>query len=121
MNDINQAISIDPKNTLFYDNRSYLWRKLEKFSKAIEDYTIILEIYPDNIKALINRAFCYAKVEDYANAVSDYSTVLKLESNNTHALYNRAISFDKLGQINEVMIKIQYNILYFRLYLTFPK
>ena len=102
MEDINRAISIDRKNTLFYDNRSFLWRKLEKFNNAIDDYSVIVDFYPDNIKALINRAFCFAKVEDYANAVLDYSTVLKLEVSNTHALYNRAISYDKLGKINEV-------------------
>ena len=120
LNDINQAIFIDPKNTLFYDNRSYLWRKLENFPKAIEDYTIILDIYPDNIKALINRAFCFAKIEDYSNAVADYSTVLKFEASNTHALYNRAISYDKLGQINEVF-QVVYFKKFIRLSRAFPK
>jgi tetratricopeptide (TPR) repeat protein len=75
---------------------------MENYSKAIEDYSIILDIFPENIKALINRAFCFARVEDYSNAVNDYSNVLSLENNNTHALYNRAISYDKLGRINEV-------------------
>jgi tetratricopeptide (TPR) repeat protein len=103
LNAITKAISIDPKNTLFYDNRSYLWRKLEKFPFAIEDYNKILLFTPDNIKALINRAFCFAKIEDFESAVKDYSNVLRYECNNTHALYNRAISYDKLGKINEVI------------------
>lgn len=75
---------------------------MDNFSKAIEDYSIILEISPDNIKALINRAFCFARLEDYSNSVKDYSNVLKIEKSNTHALYNRAISYDKLSRINEV-------------------
>jgi tetratricopeptide (TPR) repeat protein len=101
---------------MFYDNRAYLWRKLENYSNAAEDYKIILEYYPDNIKALINRAFCYAKIDMFEEAIEDYSAVLSIEPVNAHALYNRAISFDKLGRINEVNILL-FILFMFRLYL----
>jgi tetratricopeptide (TPR) repeat protein len=87
---------------LFYDSRSYLWRKLEKYPEALEDYNVILSFYSDDIKALVNRAFCYAKLENYQNAINDYTLILQYEKNNTHSLYNRAISYDKIGKFNEV-------------------
>ena len=67
-------------------NPRYVWRKLEKFEKALDDYNFILSIHPDNQKALINRAFCLAKLENYGEAVNDYSRVIELEPNNIHAL-----------------------------------
>lgn len=98
---------------MFYDNRSYLWRKLENYQKAIEDYSIIVQFFPENIKALINRAFCFAKLENYDKAIFDYSAILNLEKDNTHALYNRAISYDKMNKLNEVRIILNYIIGYF--------
>jgi len=112
--DINKAIEFDRENTIFYDNRAYLylfyeidryvWRKLEKYNKALEDYNIIIGFNPENVKVLINRAFCYAKMEIYDEAVNDYSRVLDIEPANTHALYNRAISYDKISKLNEAIV-----------------
>ena len=56
LENINNAISLEPNNILFYDNRSYLWRKMENYKKAIEDYDTILILSPGNVKSLINKA-----------------------------------------------------------------
>lgn len=62
LEDFDRAISLDPQNTIIYSNRGLVNRKMEKFGKAIEDYTNELKYGPpNNIKALNNRAYCFAK------------------------------------------------------------
>jgi tetratricopeptide (TPR) repeat protein len=50
---------------------------MEKFDKAIEDYTNELRFGPpNNIKAFNNRAYCFAKLRSYQEAIKDYGKVI---------------------------------------------
>jgi tetratricopeptide (TPR) repeat protein len=63
LNDFNRAITLDGQNSIIYSNRGLVNRKMEKFEKAIDDYTNELKFGPpNNIKAFNNRAYCFAKL-----------------------------------------------------------
>ena len=61
--DFNKAISLDSQNSIIYSNRGLVNRKLEKYDKAIEDYSNEIKYGPpNNVKAFNNRAYCFAKL-----------------------------------------------------------
>lgn len=64
--DFDRAIELDQSNSIIYSNRGLVNRKLERFEKAIEDYSNEIKYGPpNNIKAFNNRAYCYAKLGQY--------------------------------------------------------
>lgn len=70
LNDFNRAITLDGQNSIIYSNRGLVNRKMEKFEKAIDDYTNELKFGPpNNIKAFNNRAYCFAKLGQYQEAI----------------------------------------------------
>jgi len=95
--DFNRAIELDDRNPIIYSNRGLVFRKMDQFESAIEDYSLEIEYgQQNNIKAFNNRAYCYAKLGHYEEAIHDYSTVLKIDEQNIHALHNRGISYERL-------------------------
>jgi tetratricopeptide (TPR) repeat protein len=58
-----------------YNNRGYVWRKLERFEEAVADYTSSLAVEPGSVRTLNNRAYCAARLGRFAEAIQDYSAV----------------------------------------------
>ncbi len=107
IDDFTVAISLDPKNPVIYTNRGLVYRKLEEFGLAVEDYSQEIEHLDssnveDQIKAFNNRAYCNAKLYNYNLAIDDYSTVLGHSKFNIHALHNRGISYERSNRYREV-------------------
>jgi len=46
LEDFDRAISLDSQNSIIYSNRGLVNRKMEKFERAIEDYTNELRFGP---------------------------------------------------------------------------
>ena len=66
LEDFDKAISLDYQNTIIFSNRGLVNRKMERYDKAIEDYSNELRFGPqNNIKSFNNRAYCYAKLGQY--------------------------------------------------------
>ncbi len=66
LEDFDRAIALDSQNSIIYSNRGLVNRKMEKFERAIEDYTNELKYGPpNNLKAFNNRAYCFAKLGQY--------------------------------------------------------
>jgi tetratricopeptide (TPR) repeat protein len=66
--DFDKAIELDSTNPTIYSNRGLVNRKLEKYEKAVQDYSMELKFCSEpskNLKALNNRAYCLAKLEKY--------------------------------------------------------
>lgn len=75
--DFDQAIELDPQNSIIYSNRGLVNRKLERYEQSIEDYSNEIKYGPpNNVKAFNNRAYCYAKLGQYQEAIRDYSRVI---------------------------------------------
>ena len=81
-----------------------VYRKLDNFEKAIDNYSKELFYSKDNQKTHNNRAYCYAKLLKYEEAVSDYTKALSLDQKNLHALHNRGICYERLGLFRNVKI-----------------
>lgn len=103
MQDFTVAINIDPSNPVIYANRGQVYKKMEMFEKALDDYASEIKYGTSNlVKAYNNRAYCNAKLGQYAEAVEDYTKVLELDTMNTHALHNRGISYQRMEEFDLV-------------------
>lgn len=91
LEDMNQAIKLQPKYAGFFINRAYLRYMTDDFQGAFADYDYALQLEPQNSMALFNRGVLRAEVHDTNKAIDDFSAVIKLNPDNYKTLYNRAI------------------------------
>ncbi len=82
LDDLNTAISIDPRYMLAYNNRGLVYKELGYYRPAIDDFSVALRLDPDNSLALLNRGDTYAAAADYARAMDDYGAALRLDPKN---------------------------------------
>ena len=59
--------------------------------KAIEKYSMVVELSPMNLKAISNRAFAYLQLDDYSKSLNDYNVAMGIDSTNYVNLSNRAL------------------------------
>lgn len=91
----NNAISIQPKETVGYFNRGLLHRKRLANHLATADFTKAIELSaakPDLVlvKAHINRAICYSFDRQYQKALEDWNTAIGLDPYNWASYFERA-------------------------------
>lgn len=93
--DIDKAIEINDRESLYFGERGYAYYKLRNYERAIEDSTMALSLDPKNVSAYINRALaridrshCDSFSRDIADcqaAIADYRVIVKLVPNSASA------------------------------------
>jgi tetratricopeptide (TPR) repeat protein/S1-C subfamily serine protease len=91
--DYNQSISINPKDSLAYNNRGLLKaNKLNDIQGALADYNQSISINPKDYLAYNNRAnLKYTKLNDIQGAFTDYNQAISINPKYSIIYYNRAI------------------------------
>ena len=87
----------DKLNALLWSNIGTIQRQAEKYTQAVESYTIALAQNPLSVTVLQNRATLYADMGKSDDAINDYTSVLQLESDNNDALYYRGLIYLQTG------------------------
>lgn len=64
INEINQAIAINPKNSNYYYIRGIIYQKMNDLNKALIDYKKTLSLNSKHIDATIKCAIVYAKLDN---------------------------------------------------------
>ncbi len=95
LNDMNEAIKLQPRMTGLYINRAFLRYNLDDYFGAMADYDHAIELDPLNSTALFNRGLLLAEVNANDRALVDFSKVLDLNPDDYRALYNRAVIYGK--------------------------
>lgn len=110
LEDMNEAIKLQPRYAGFFINRAFLRYNLDDYFGAMADYDYAIQLEPLNTVALFNRGLLRAEVHDNNKAIDDFSKVLSLNSNDYRALYNRAMLYrdihdykNALNDINQVI------------------
>lgn len=106
LDDMNEAIRLQPHYAGYFINRAFLRYKLDDYFGAMSDYDYSLQLDPLNYMALYNRALLRAEVHDYNRAVDDLNQVLTLKTDDYRALYNRAIIYRELGDYHKAIADI---------------
>ena len=69
--DLNKAIIFAPDDTNLYKMRAKRYQYLEKYNKAIKDYTFLIESNPEDYINYTMRAFCNERAGFYEDAIND--------------------------------------------------
>ncbi len=97
LNDMNEAIKLQPKLAGLYINRAYLRYNLDDYFGAMSDFDYAIELDPLNATALFNRGLLLSEVSANDRALNDFTKVLDLNPDDYRALYNRAVIYGKKG------------------------
>ncbi|KAL7416209.1 Metallo-dependent phosphatase-like protein [Mrakia frigida] len=79
------AITLNPRDPIFWSNRSIAKMKLEEFGGAISDATKAIEIDPTAVKPFYRRALSQLAIVKPRPAIADLKTVLRLDPANKEA------------------------------------
>ncbi len=101
LEDVNEAIKIEPMRTGYYLNRGLIRYYLKDIRGTLADYGKVIDMDANNVMAYYNRGILRAQVGDKNRAIDDFTEVINREPDNYFALYNRAILCDELGQYQQ--------------------
>lgn len=78
--DYSMAISLDPNEPIYRNNRGNVQLSRKEYELAIQDYTEAIKLNPDYHLAYQNRAIAYDKSNNHEEAAKDRKTVEELKS-----------------------------------------
>jgi len=74
-----------------------------KYDKAIEQYTLAIELNPTSAILYSNRSFACTKLEQYGSAVADATKAIELDKNYVKAYYRRGSAYLALGKYKDAL------------------
>lgn len=106
LNDMNEAIRLQPREAGLYINRAFLRYNTDDYGGAMDDYDYALQLDPLNAAAIFNRGLLRMEVRDYDNAVRDFSRALELDEDDYRSLYNRAVIYSEKRDVKNAMADV---------------
>lgn len=78
--DLNKALTLNPKYPEAYNNRGYIYMRLQNYESALKDLNQAIALRPDYATALRNRGdlYNYYYQQDRNKAIADYDKVVSL-------------------------------------------
>lgn len=104
-----KAIEKDGSFVMAYQMRAAAWQRMQKFPKAIEDYSTVISIGDRAFRAVgyLNRGIVRNIAGQYAEAIPDFSQAIAMDRFMGPAYFHRAIarskSADSTGTMNDFM------------------
>ena len=95
--DYTEAIRLDPKNAVAFNNRCWAGALAGQLEQALEDCETSLTLRPSDPAILDSRALVHLKRNDFKKAIADYDAVLKIDPQNAHSFYGRGLAKQKMG------------------------
>jgi tetratricopeptide (TPR) repeat protein len=101
--DLDQAIRLDPNNALAFSTRGYAYLGKGQYDRAIEDLDQAILLNPNNAEVLRNRGIAYANKGQPDRAIEDYDQAIRLDPNNALAFNNRGYAYLGKGQYDRAI------------------
>ena len=98
--DLNKAISLGFTNECVYSNLGDAYRLNRQCDKAVNNYSIALEMNPDHFYAWLNRGFTFTKMKLYEKAIPDLKIALSLIPNDKGAISDLARAYLGRGKLH---------------------
>jgi len=90
--DLTQAIRLDPDNTKTYVERGIAYRKTRLFTRAIDDLTKAIRLDPNNAKTYVERGIAYYFI-NRNKAIANYTQAIRLDPNLIEAYTSRGRAY----------------------------
>jgi tetratricopeptide (TPR) repeat protein len=101
LNDLESAISLNPKHAINYNFRSYIYLMKGDLDLARADYQKSLEIEPGLPSPFVRRGYARNLTLDFAGAQSDYSKAIEWKPDYPEAYADRGISHGLQGNMDD--------------------
>jgi tetratricopeptide (TPR) repeat protein len=94
-----KAIENDEKFVMAYQMRAAAWQRLRQFSRAIDDYSMVINIGEPSFKAVgyLNRGIVKNMAGHYSEAIPDFSLAISIDRYMGPAYFHRGIARSKTG------------------------
>ncbi|PSO50920.1 MAG: hypothetical protein BRC33_02050 [Cyanobacteria bacterium SW_9_44_58] len=103
MKAIKEAIKEDPNDPERYLQRGLAYNHLQKYDKAIDDFTHVIELDPNNVDAYNFRGTMYFRLGQYDKALADYNKAIKIDPEYALLYFNRGYVKAELGNIESAI------------------
>lgn len=70
---INKALEYDPENPDFYRTRADMFILEKEYTKAVDDYSKILQLDQQDLRAMMERGIAFYHMKDYNRAYRDFN------------------------------------------------
>jgi len=105
-----QALQLDPANTMAYFHRAMSREKTGAFDEAIKDYSAVILLRGSLREAYYNRGTIFLSKKEYQAAIADLDMAINIDPKYVAALYNRGLAhynannmFAALADFNNVL------------------
>lgn len=112
MADIQQALSVDPKNTPALTARGKLYSLSGDYQRARVDLDEAVRLLPTSAAARDTRGAILLRLEEYDGAIADFSKVIELEPRVAEGYLNRALALCLKGQYSRAMPDFNTSVAY---------
>jgi tetratricopeptide (TPR) repeat protein len=103
MEQCNEILKNDDKNTAAYLMRSRVYKKNLDFPSAINDLSKNILIEPENPEFYLFRGQTYQEFQQHTNAINDFSKYITLNQSNPDAFFARAKSYEEIMNFEKAM------------------
>ena len=105
--DLNQAVSLNPKDAGAYGNRGVIRALQEDLDGAASDYEKAIELNPNSPPAYINRGILRFQLGNLNGALADFNRALELAPNSAKTYVERGITRSITGEIDGAIADIR--------------
>jgi tetratricopeptide (TPR) repeat protein len=103
MDQCNEILRNDDRNTAGYLMRSEVYMKSLDYPNAINDLSKNILIEPDNPEFYLYRGKAYQEFNQHTNAINDFSKYISLNKGNPDAYFARAKSYEEIMNYSKAM------------------
>jgi tetratricopeptide (TPR) repeat protein len=90
-------MSINPRNSNAFVERSKIYCKRQDFASAINDISKAIDMNPKDEILFFSRGQYYQQFKQYQNAIGDFNEVLMKNNKNGEAYYQRALCYEQIA------------------------
>jgi tetratricopeptide (TPR) repeat protein len=77
--DYDQAIRLDPRNSLAFGNRAAAYGEKGEYDRAFQDFDQAIRLDPNYAEAFYNRGSVELNIGDYNRAIRDFDQAIRLK------------------------------------------
>lgn len=103
MEDLDQALRIDPQYALAYGARGTLWAQKAEYEKALRDFDEIIAMKPTMAKPYETRGAVHGKLHQYEAARADFDKAIQLNPKSAVAYKLRALAWVSEGETQKAL------------------
>ncbi len=113
--DYDEAIQLNPKNSVAFYNRGNVYNRLGQYDDAIENYDKAIELRPDYANAFNNRCSAYTAKGAYDRAIQDCTRAIELDATKANFFvscgnaYNKKPDYDRAMSDYDEAIRLDAN------------